>query len=1123
MDIKSICKYLLKKVEMYPEDYDNQYDNPSRLSTGKVYYRGAFIPISEYRNMIVTRNLFSVENEYETTNLFSLRNKGQVANGIASVLNVLPQYNNISTQTNFLGNVADSFGADQSPLTRIGLIMLGKQMLLNSAQNLSTKYLGSLDTSQLLRGNPEKVWKRNIDNRITLKDPKDKTTLEKIAGFGEKYLGVETYDVFGDGNPFTEKDFTAINAIRNTGEGQLAHYFQNINRNVYKLYNSKDDSQFSELYLDYSENVGQPLDLNRNQTIRLEKKWFNFNNRLYHPYWNTKLNSDAIRIANDDMRENYTGFSMTEIQEYAPSQDFINENFGSTSVDRSRTTEDFVGGVSNLSPDNNMVGNLAWGRDGVGEHAENWLANNRGDDDEVTSTFNTNNINTGLLDYTKNLLNATEGRFVDITRKVFKKGDDGDVVGFQGSGLWRGNNSTYAQTDIEGEPNSAQAGKAGVRQHTTLDPYNKFAKLIRFNGNKVYLGSPESVVHRRVLPRIHPTLNTEGGIDNKNLMFSIENLAVGTIKREKYGVIDDEYGSPIPLSEVGPFAGRMMWFPPYNIEINEVASANYDSTVMIGRNEPMYNYMNSERSAVVSFTLLVDYPEHVRNVQTNNLNGKHKAIADFFAFGGDPLPDEVIIETLEKKLKDLENQKPEVTGPDDPAEPPTIDTREVKIYFPNDQPSGNSITTIIDEMYRDHYEILNEFESSDNGNGFGLNENIYFQTGITGSSRDTYGLDPSKAFNTSQYDLIRKDDEFATCPLNVNLLDFFSDEQFRKYYNIEISGEASKLYLSANERAYNEALGDRRVQAAKHLVVRRLAKMFGENVARELEQNNIKTIKSTGSLGNSEIGAKPENMHLKEVKQERSATLKFVRNTTPVDKIEKTLTPEQQKNLEDIEDEIRTTTEKLNRAKKNIVENIYNERSKAMLMGTESIEKNEFNPVFHSQTPEDLHRRLTFLHQCTRQGAAKRYDLDRDDTGVLRARNSVFGRQPICILRVGDFFHTKVVIESVTIDYADAPWDLNPEGFGLQPMFANITLQMKLIGGQSLKGPIDALQNAVSFNYYANSSFTDRGMYARPFAEAEKQQEYIEGVLTTKRDALNNAYDNLINSQGNSNIREGQE
>lgn len=1100
-------------------------DTPSRLSDGNIYYRGSFIPIEEYRDMIASRNIYNLENEYETNKTFSLRNKGQVANGIASVLNVLPQYNNISTQTNLLGNVADSFGSSQSSLARIGLIMLSKQMLLNSAQNISTKYLGSLDTSQLLRGNPEKVWKRNIDNRITLKDPKDKTMLEKIAGFGEKYLGVETYDVFGDGNPFTEKDFTTTNAIRNTGEGQLAHYFKNINRNTYKLYNSKDDSQFSQLYLDYSENVGQPIDLNRSQTIRMGKNWFNFNNRLYHPYWNTNLNSDAINAANLEMRANYSGFSMTEVQEYAPSQDYIDDNFGSTSVDRSRGTEDFVGGVSNLSPDNNIVGNLAWGRDGVGEYAEVEIGLKRGDDDDDSGVFDTNKIKTGLLDYTKNLLNATEGRFVDITRKVFKKGENSDVVGFQGSGLWRGNNSVYAQTDIEGELNSAQAGKAGVRQHTTLDPYGKFAKLIRFNGNKVYLGSPESVVHQRVLPRIHPTRNTEGGIDNKNLMFSIENLAIGTIKREKYGVIDDEYGSPIPLSEVGQFAGRQMWFPPYNIEINEVASAKYDSTVMIGRNEPMYNYMNSERSAVVSFTLLVDYPEHVRNIQTNNLNGKHKAIADFFAFGGDPLPDEVVVETLEKKLKDLENQKPEVTGLDDPAEPPTISTREVKIFFPNDEPNSGNVTTIVDIMYKDpeHYEIIKNFGSSDNGNGFGLNENIYFQTGITGSSKETYGLKPFVE-NFSQYggDAIGENDQFGTCPLNVNLLDFFSDEQFRKYYNIEISGEASKLYLSANEKAYNEALGNRRVEAAKYLVVRRLANMFGESVARELEQNNIKTFKSTGSFGNSEIGAKPENMHLEDVKRERSATLKFVRNTTPVDKIEKTLTSEQQKNLQDIEDEIRVTTEKLNKAKKNIAENIYKERSKAMLMGTESIEKNEFNPVFHSQTPEDFHRRLTFLHQCTRQGAAKRYDLDRDDNGVLRARNSVFGRQPICVLRVGDFFHTKVVIESVTIDYADAPWDLNPEGFGLQPMFANITLQMKLIGGQSLKGPIDALQNAVSFNYYANSSFTDRGMYARPFEEAEKQQEYMEGVLTTKRDALNSAYDNLINGQNNNNVREGE-
>jgi len=908
----------------------------------------------------------------------------------------------------------------------------------------------------------------------------------------------------------------SLKAIRNTGGGQLTHHFNAINKNIYKNYSTTDkESAFSGRYSDYAEDSGVPLDLKRAQSIYDERTWFNLN--VYNPYFNITLNDAVIGIANHDMRESYSGF--TDVQQYAPTQSFVDDNFGNISTSKSRTKEDFVGGISNHSPDNTRITGLVWGRDGVGDHAEVELLKLRGEDDDTTSRFETNTIKTGLLDYTKNLLNATEGKFVDITRKAFKK--NGDIVGFQGSGLWRGNDRAYANS-------SGQAGKAGVRQHTVLDPYNNFTKLIRFNGNKVYGGNPDSVIYNTVLPRIHPTRKNDK-INEKNLMFSLENLAVGTIKRDKFGVIDDEHGTPIPLSEVGPFAGRIMWFPPYNLEINEVASANYNSTVMVGRNEPMYNYMNSERSAVLSFSLLVDYPEQLRNAYlrenknegTGTETGKHKEIADFFAFGGDLLPDEYEIEILEKKLKDLENQKSEVTGLDDAAEPPTIDKQRISAYFMNNRPKAGEESSIFDIMYKNpnHYEILEGFESADNENGFGLNENIYFQSGITGTSKENYGLEPFVE-NISQYDLIGENDEFGTCPLNVALLKFFRKPETRKYYNIEITGEASKLYLSENEKAYNEALGDRRVEAAKQLVVRRLAAMFGESVARELEKNNIVTVKSTGSLGNSEIGAEPENMHLIDVKRERSATLTFERKTTPVDKIEKTLTSEQQKNLAAIENEIRETTKTLNRLKKNIKENIYNERSKAMLVGFESSSKNEFYPVFHSQTPEDFHRRLTFLHQCTRQGTAKRYNMDTDDNGVLRARNSVFGRQPICVLRVGDFFYTKVVIESVTIDYADTTWDMNPEGFGMQPMMANITLQMKVIGGQSLKGPIDALQNAVSFNYYANSSFRDRGMYTRPYEEAEKQSEYIEGVLTTKTQKMETAYEDFIK---NKSVREGEQ
>ena len=98
-----------------------------------------------------------------------------------------------------------------------------------------------------------------------------------------------------------------------------------------------------------------------------------------------------------------------------------------------------------------------------------------------------------------------------------------------------------------------------------------------------------------------------------------------------------------------------------------------------------------------------------------------------------------------------------------------------------------------------------------------------------------------------------------------------------------------------------------------------------------------------------------------------------------------------------------------------------------------------------------------------------------NDTDAIQPQNLAFGRPPICILRIGDFFHTKVAINSLNITYDDGgiKWDLNPEGIGVQPMIANVQLSIDLLGGHSLVGPIDRLQNAVSFNYYANTQMYD--------------------------------------------------
>jgi WD40 repeat protein len=126
-----------------------------------------------------------------------------------------------------------------------------------------------------------------------------------------------------------------------------------------------------------------------------------------------------------------------------------------------------------------------------------------------------------------------------------------------------------------------------------------------------------------------------------------------------------------------------------------------------------------------------------------------------------------------------------------------------------------------------------------------------------------------------------------------------------------------------------------------------------------------------------------------------------------------------------------------------------------------------FQPAFHSTTPEGFNSRLTFLQQCMRQGPTQ-------GAGETNNPNNLaFGRPPVCILRIGDFYHTKVIIESLNFAFEPLVWDLNPEGVGVQPMICNVDMSFSFIGGSSLSGPINKLQNAVSFNYFGNTEIYD--------------------------------------------------
>ena len=87
----------------------------------------------------------------------------------------------------------------------------------------------------------------------------------------------------------------------------------------------------------------------------------------------------------------------------------------------------------------------------------------------------------------------------------------------------------------------------------------------------------------------------------KKCMFSIENLAW----KGKTG----HYGRfKLSKEQTGPLGGRIMWFPPYNLNFSESTNTRWNETELIGRGEPIYTYTNTTRSGNISFTLLIDHP-----------------------------------------------------------------------------------------------------------------------------------------------------------------------------------------------------------------------------------------------------------------------------------------------------------------------------------------------------------------------------------------------------------------------------------------------------------------------------------------------------------------------------------
>jgi len=968
------------------------------------------------RDDLLKRNLFAPNSPYEVNN-------PKIVEAINNISEIVSPGNAFDLTSTLIGR---SLGiGPQTPITQIGTRELAKQVARNVALMSAREILPDVNLRNLFDGDPStKLLTKKDDYQITAVAGQS-----KLGRFIQEITGVQSLST-----PFNNST-SNTDIVRNTGSGQLNILATQLNRNLYRPTNTGFLSAMADKGISLKDVSG----------LFGTKVYFSETNGLFK-------NAGTV---NEQLRNEETEYKRSL-------QDQEDGNEYSTRLERIRdlgisTTPKTVEEISIDGQNFSLLENTKYGFDGDFYFSESGVtASNSqivwGRDAILGNTGNKFGVRTGLLQRTEALLQAKgNSAFFNRTTKQFR-------------------NTRTEETLFNGSP---------FRQHTATDQYATYRKAIRYDGNMIYGGSPDSVIHKRVIPKFHP--NVEEGIEgNKNLMFSIENLAylinengdtgikIGTkkVKNADGADVETPVTLKLPLSEVGPNGGRLMWFMPYDVRIDESGIARHDPIMLLGRPEPIYSYTNSEKTMTLSFMLLIDYPPQL-------VGKKHNEIAKFFALGGTAGTVDAKVDDIDKLQKELENKKKELADisvvkklnrPDHTKRP----SEEISFYWLNDRPKVGSLT--IDEEIDNGYEDGNDDDASDDnyGGDRGLNNNF---------------LDKLSGITTSV------------------------DIENLKYYDIEITGTATRLYNNQKDReTYNLELSERRIQA----IETKFREIFSSAFNKTPEDFGMGFIRNKlGDKFSSPEGESASVMYQQSIKGERKTTIRLVPNSTPNEIIvPKTADEASRRNT--LITEINNLESRINDLKRNTVNQVtsFKERSvnDGINRGFKEFEtpNRKVIPAFHSYTPEDYSRRLTFLRQLERPGNSVVTTIE--SNGIPLVKNSVFGRPPISILRIGDFIHSKIIIENINYSY-ETPWDLNPEGMGMQPMIARIDMSIKLVGGQAMGTHIDVIQNAESFNHYANSTFfgssDDQSADIYSYAKREEvaQVKYNTDSLKAKLDS----------------------
>lgn len=652
---------------------------------------------------------------------------------------------------------------------------------------------------------------------------------------------------------------------------------------------------------------------------------------------------------------------------------------------------------------------------------------------------------------------------------------------------------------------------------------------------------------------------TDSTANIKNCMFSIENLAWKDIANDMKNLSPEQRG---------PNGGRIMWFPPYDLQFNENVSVNWNPSEFIGRGEKIYTYTNTERSGTLSFILLVDHPSILdawnKNGKTGDDEYNEQTLLRFFA-GCEVLTldnNTVKAEYWNKSEEPVREGSPSVI-----ANNKKSDT--FYIFFPHnysgyDDSLGDAVEYLTTRYASDgktgveyrtdkDTEFIKDLETDNNkkdNNRYKLNTNTVIPGLIESfdleanfsfkqmvdeynnyfkNSREIHSVSIYGYSSTQEYDVIQNKDSYEIknsikdSNKKHNTKDELSERRaiFAKKFVKKVLGIKDDLINIKLCKTIKVSQGDEREISGKSAVLARRAKIEieytdkREKILIEQFKDWLKTNKgyndgyinslSYDNLLELEKDYREEiaKQEQQKAKEERKATKEKNRKARQCNK--KNPKADYCDNGEEIYNSIYNAANNSTEDSQDITPSMpissrrgkiisgykteptesqsyqrwedeakYFEQLKAndSFLYSRIVDKIKyFTPAFHSITPEGFNARLGFLHQCTRQGQT--YSVSDTNNKFKSAGNLAFGRPPICVLRIGDFYHTKIVINSITINYENPQWDMNPEGIGMQPMFARISLNFTFLGGSDIEGPIARLQNAISFNFYANQSIYD--------------------------------------------------